>query len=144
MEQLVDSADAQAVNVDRPESLLGHRAANPGRHVAAGRQQGRDQFTIQASVRETNRRKRRCVQPLHVVDCQAEWIVAGEQPQGSQEGSGDRALIGVELGIAKQQRRLERPRLDRRQLGQKVAGGIAEEVGQPREREAGLGLRGSS
>jgi hypothetical protein len=39
--------------------------------------------------------------------------------------------------------RLEHPLLDRRQLGQDVAGVIAEEVGQSRERELGLGLRGS-
>jgi hypothetical protein len=49
----------------------------------------------------------------------------------------------LDLRFPEQQRGLERPLLDRRQLRQDVAGGIAEKVGQPRERELGLGLRGS-
>ena len=48
----------------------------------------------------------------------------------------------MDLRLPEQQRGLERPPLDRRQLGQDVAGGSAEEVGQPRERERRLGLRG--
>ena len=49
----------------------------------------------------------------------------------------------MELRLTEQQCGFQRPLLDRRQLGQEVAGDVAEEVAQPNEREPGLGLRGS-
>ena len=135
-------AHAQAADLDRPQPSLGHGAAKPVRHIAADRQQGGDRLIVEAGERVAKRRKRRSVQPLDVVDREAERAVAGEQPQRSEERGRHGAVVGVDLRLAEQQRGLERPPLDRRQLGQDVAGGVAEEVGQPREREAGLGLRG--
>ena len=137
-------AEAQAGDIDRSQPVLGHGAAKPRRQVAADRQQGCDRLIVEAGKDVAKRRARRRVQPLDVVDREAEGTVAGEQSQCSEEGGGDRAVIGVDLRLPEQQRGLERPPLDRRQLGQDVVGGVAEKVGQPRERERGLGLRRSS
>ena len=46
--------------------LLGHGAAQPGRHVSANGDQGGDRF-VQAGKRVAERGKRRGVQPLDVV-----------------------------------------------------------------------------
>ena len=93
-QQLVGRAEAQAADVDRSQSLLAHGAAKPGRHVAADRQQGGDRLTFQAGERVPKRRERRRVQPLDVVDREADGTVAGEQPQRTEEGGGDGAVIG--------------------------------------------------
>jgi len=50
----------------------------------------------------------------------------------------------VHVGLADEQRGLERALLDRRQFRQDLRGCIAQEIGQPAEREAGLGFRGSA
>ena len=75
---------------------------------------------VEARERVAERRLRRCVQPLNVVDREAQRTVAGEQSQRSEEGGGDRAVISADLRLPEQQRCLERPPLDRRQLGQDV------------------------
>ncbi len=87
------------------------------------------------------RRKRSSVHPLNVVDREADRTVAREPPQRFEEGGGDGAVIDVDLRLAEQQSSFERLPLDRRQCGGDVAR-AAEEVGQPRERELGFGLRG--
>ncbi len=139
-QQLVDRTEAQPADVNRSQSPLGHGAAKPRRYVAANRDQGRDLLTIQTSERVAKRRKRRCVDPLDVVDRQTDGTVRGEDSQRSQKGRGHRPLIGMDLRLAEQQRRFERAPLDRRQLRKNLARGIAEKIGQPREREVRLGL----
>ena len=139
-QQLVGRAEAQPGDFDRSPSVLGYGAAKPLRHVAADRQQGGDRLTVQAGERVTKRRKRRRVQPLDVVDREADRTVAGEPTQRFEEGGGHGAVIDVDLRLAEQQRDFESLPLDRRQRGDHVAR-AAEEVGQPRERELGLGLR---
>jgi hypothetical protein len=47
----------------------------------------------------------------------------------------------MNLRLAEQQCSLERPPLDRRELGQDLGSCVVEQVGQPHERELGLGLR---
>ena len=64
--------DAQAADLDRSQPLLGHGAPKPGRHVAADRQQGGDRLVLEAGERVAKRRERRRVQPLDVVDREAE------------------------------------------------------------------------
>jgi len=125
----VDRADAQAADVDRSSSVLGHGAANPGWQVTADRQQDGDRLMVEAGKYMAKRRERRGVQPLDVVHRDAEGSVACEQSQRSEERGGHRAVISVCLRLPEQQCALERPLLDRRQLGQDVAGGFAEEVG---------------
>ena len=99
---------------------------------------------VKAGECVANRREGRCVQPLDVVDREADRTVVGEQPQRSQESGGHGAVIGADLRLPKQERGLECPLLHRRQLGQDISGCITEEIGQPRERESSFGLRGSS
>ncbi len=77
------------------------------RHFAADRQQGGDRLSIQAGERIAERRKRRRVQPLDVVDREAEGTVAREPSQRFEEGGGHGAVIGVDLGLAEQQRGFE-------------------------------------
>ena len=111
--------------------------------VAADRQQERDRHIVEARERVTECRERRRVQPLDVVDREAEGTVGREQPQRSEERGGHCAVVGVDGRLAEQQRGLERTPLDRRQLRQDVVGSGAEQVGEPCERKPGLGLRGA-
>ena len=108
--------------------------------MAADREQGGERLIVEAGQRVTKRGERRRVQPLDVIDREAEGTIGGENSQRPKECACDRALIGMDLGLPKQQCGLERAPLDRRQLGQHVCSRFAEEVGQPRERERGLGL----
>ena len=112
--------------VDRLEPVLGQGAAKPLRHVAADRQQGDDRLTIQAGERVAERRTRCRIQPLDVVDREAEGTVTGEPSQGFEEGGGHGTVVGVDLGLTEQQRGFESPPLDRRQLGDDIGGDIAE------------------
>ena len=104
----------------------GSGAAKPLRHVAADRQQGDNRLTIQAGERVAERRKRCRIQPLDVVDREAEGTVTGEPSQGFEEGGGHGTVVGVDLRLTEQQRGFESPPLDRRQLGHDIGGGIAE------------------
>ena len=135
MEQLVSRPDAQTADANRSKSVLGYGAAKPRRHGAASREQGGDRLTVEARERMAESRERRGVKPLDVVDGDADRTVAGEQSQRPEERGGDRALVGLRLRLPEQQRGLERAALDRRQLGQDIGGVVAEEIGQPRERE---------
>ena len=140
-QQLLNGAHGQAAHLDRSQPSFGHGAAKPGRQIAANGKQRRDPLIVEAGERISKRRERRGVQPLDVVDRETDGSVAGEQPQRPEESGGHRAVIGVHPRLPEQQRCLERPLLDRRQLRQDLAGGMAEEVGQTCEREPGLGLR---
>ena len=65
-QQPQNRADAQTGDLDRSQLLLGHGAAQPGRHVTACGDQGGDRF-VQAGKRVAERGKRRGVQPLDIV-----------------------------------------------------------------------------
>ncbi|MCP9485622.1 MAG: hypothetical protein MSC30_07155 [Gaiellaceae bacterium MAG52_C11] len=105
-------------------------------------EQGGDRLAIvQPGKRETKRCERRSVEPLHVVHRNAQRTVGGEESQYAEERRGDRALVRPALGLAEQQRDLERAPLDRRQLRNHVLDHAAEQVGQPGKREPRLRLR---
>ena len=78
-------------------------------------------FTLQAGERVAERRARSRVQPLDVVDREAEGTLTGQLSQGCEEGGGHGAVVGVDLRLAQQQRGFESPPLDRRQLGDDMA-----------------------
>ena len=58
-EQLVGRADAQAADLDRSQSLLGHGAAEASRRLAANRQQRGDRLSVEAGERVAQSRERR-------------------------------------------------------------------------------------
>ena len=74
-----DRADAQAADLDRLQPSLGHGASKPRRHVAADREQRGDRLAVEAGERVAERREGRGVEPLDVVDREAERAVAGEE-----------------------------------------------------------------
>ena len=80
-----------------------------------------------------DRRQRSRVQPLDVVDGEAEGALGSEQPQRAEEGGSHRTWISAERRVAEQQCGLQGLSLDRRQLGQDVADHLAEHVCQRQE-----------
>ena len=142
VQELVRRAEAQAADTNRSQPVVGDRAANPLGNVVAHREQGGDLLVVEACDRIPKCRERGRVQPLDVVDREAESAVGGEQAQRAEERSGHRAGVGGELRLAQQQSGLERPSLDRRQLGQDLGCDLAEDVRQRQEREPRLRLRG--
>ena len=95
-------ADAQAAELDRSQSLLGHGAAKPVRQIATNRQQNGDRLFLQSGERIPKRRQRRRIQPLDIVDGEADGSVCGEQSQRCEERGGHRAVIRVDLRLAQQ------------------------------------------
>ena len=87
-------AEAQAADTNRSQPVLGNRAANPLGNVVAHREHGDDLLVVEACDRIPKRRERRRVQPLDVVDGEAESAVGGEQAQRAEERSGHRAGVG--------------------------------------------------
>ena len=75
-------AEAEAGDFDRLEPSLGNGASKPLRYLAWDRQQRGDRLTIEAGERVAERRDRRGIQPLDVVDRDAERTVAGESSHG--------------------------------------------------------------
>ena len=63
-------------------------------------------------------RRRRRVEPLEVVDGEADRPVRDEHVERREEGGRDGALVGPGVRLAEKQGSLERPPLDRRQLRQ--------------------------
>ena len=139
-QQLVDRTDAQPGDLDRPQALLRPDPAQPRRYAAAHREQRGDRLPLEAGEREADRRERCGVQPLQVVDRQAERAFGGEETQRPEERCGNCTLVGASLGPAEQQRGFDRPPLDRRQLRHDPVNGVAEQIAQPSERESGLRL----
>ncbi len=131
--QLVDRADTEAADLDRPTPLLGHGAAKPLRLAAPDGDKGGERLVVQAGEGEAKRRERGAVQPLHVVDRHAEWAGGSEKPHRSQKRRRHDTFVGRQLRLAQEQSGLERPPLHRRQLGDDLAGRWAEQVGQPCE-----------
>ena len=84
--------------------------------------------------------ERRRVEPLEVVDGEADRPGRGEHPQRLEEGRADGALVDGGLRRAEEQGSLECALLDRRELRQDDAGHGTQEVGKPRVREPGLRL----
>jgi hypothetical protein len=113
-EQLVERADAQAADLDRREPGLRHAAPKPRRRLATHRQQRRDRLVGESRQRKAKGRERRGIEPLDVVDGEAELPPAGEESQRREERRRDRPLVDVQLRLAEQQRRLERAPLDGR------------------------------
>ena len=69
-------AETEAGDLNRAQSVLGHRTAKPIRHFTADRQERNDRLVLQADERVANGRTGRRVQPLEVVDRQAERPIA--------------------------------------------------------------------
>jgi hypothetical protein len=76
VEQLVDRADAQAVDRNRSQPFLGNGTANPRRHRTADRQQGGDRLTLESGEGVAKRLERGRIQPLDVVDRNAKGPLA--------------------------------------------------------------------
>ena len=140
--QAAARAHAQATGLDGSQPLFGHDATQPRRNAATHRKESGNPLTLEAGERVAKGRERGLVQPLNVVYREAQRTVVGQHDQHSEERGGHGTLIGVDVRLAKQQSGLERPPPDRRQCGQDVAGGIAEEISQPSKRKPGLGFGG--
>ena len=134
-------ADAEPADLEHLEPCLGHRAAKPRGRVPANREERGNLLVVQAGQREAERCEGRRVEPLEVVDADAERAVDGERSQCCEERGRDRALVDLRLRLVEQQRDLERTPLNRRHLGQNVVHDVAKEVGEPGVREPRLGLR---
>ena len=137
------STDAERIDRDGMQSLLGHGSAQPLRRIAADRQQRSDRLVLEARERVAERGERCCVQPLEVVDREADTTLAGQESQRAEERGGDRAVVGADVRLSEKQCSLERPPLNGWQLRQDSVDDVSEKVGETPVREAGLRLRGS-
>ncbi len=142
-EQLVRRPDAQASDLDRREPRLGQGATQPGRRLAAHREQGDDADVVETRYCKPSRHERCGVEPLEVVDRQADRCLGSEQSERREEGRSNGPLVDARVRLAEQQRRLERAALDRRQLRKDDVGHAAEKIGEPGIGEPRLGLGGS-
>ena len=94
--------------------LQGERRLTLARH-ALGDEQA-DRFLGQPARDELEHERRRRIQPLHVVDRHEHASLSGQPPKDAQTRSRDRPLIRRRpLLLRQQERRLERPPLDRGQ-----------------------------
>ena len=107
-QQLLEGAETETLDRHDPHLSLGLRAAEPARQVAADREQRCDRLVSQTCQRVPERRERGRVQPLDVVDRKADGCLTGEQSHRSEEGGGDRPVVGWRVRVPEQQRRLER------------------------------------
>ena len=139
LEELAERADAQPVDVDRHEPL-GQAPSQPRRRLAACREQNGERLLVEACEDEPESGGRRGVEPLEIVDGEAELPVADEEIERGAERRGHGALVRRSPLLAQEQGGLERPPLDRRQLGEDVVDDAPEEVAQAGVREPGLGL----
>jgi hypothetical protein len=122
-------------------SALTTPRSQPG-NLTAGGQQPPDPCVVEPREREPERGERRVVEPLDVVDADADGALGRERPQGSEPGRGDRPLVDPRVGLAEQQGGLERASLHGRERRYDLLGRAVEEVGEPRVREARLRLGG--
>ena len=83
---------------------------------------------FEALEREAQRGERGRVEPLNVVDRDAQRALAGEQTDRGEEGCAYRAWVSLGVGVGQQQRDLERAALDRGQVGENATGDVAEQV----------------
>jgi hypothetical protein len=93
-EQLVRGAEAQAADRHRLQAFFWHGAAQPRRRLTADREQHGYGLAFEASKREANDRERRGVQPLEVVDRDAEWTATGDESHRAEKGGGDCPVVG--------------------------------------------------
>ena len=135
-QQLVQRADAERAELDAAEPLIGQVPLQPERHLVASGQDRGDRLHVEAGQSEPKHRKRRCVEPLDVVDREQQLVVDGERPQGAQESECNNALLGgCAVEFRERKRGFERPPLRPWQLRQHVGDDVSDQVGQPGERE---------
>jgi hypothetical protein len=76
---------------------------------------------------------------VDIVDRDEHRPAPGERAQRAEQGRGGRARLARRGGIGAQQRDLQRAGLGSGQLWQRLVGNRPEQIGQPGEREPGLG-----
>ena len=127
------------------QTVLGQHALELERHSdvrrLAHRRQEADALHAQTPKRESDRPRRRRVEPLHVVDGHKHRPTLSQDAQDVEEGNADRPSIGdIVAGLGEQQRDFERAPPHRQQQRRHVRDHIRQKVRQTRERQGGLGL----
>jgi len=123
-QQSMQSAKAQRAKTKLRQLPALERSIQPERHpsclTTSQREQKTDAFLAQPPNRELEHRRRRRVQPLHIVDRDDERPGNGQAAQRRQEAGGDSTLINAPIArIRKQDRHLERTPLRLGQLRQR-------------------------
>ena len=132
-------ADAERCELDDFETLFGERSPKPLRRSVASRQDHGDRARFDAWQREPQHRRRRFVEPLHVVDGQHETTCLSEPAERTEKPEGNDALVnGRTTGFREGECRLERPALRARQLGQDLVDDTSDQIRDAGERESGL------
>ena len=143
VEELAQCADAYSDDLERRQPL-GQAPPEPFGRIAPHRQENGERPLAETGESEAERGGRSRVEPLEVVDRKADRGFGDEHVERRAERRRHGALVGHRIGLAQQQRGLERSPLDRGQLRQDIVDDPAEQVGQPRVRQPGLGLGGAA
>jgi hypothetical protein len=93
----VQGADAEAVELDRRKPLLWQAAPEPGRRLASHGQKRCNRLVVETRQREANGSERRIIEPLDVVDGEAERSVCGNESQGREESGRHRTFVDLRL-----------------------------------------------
>ena len=131
--QQLDALRAQRPLHRRRLDAVGEPPGEQQQHGARG----------ETAQRERERARRRCVEPLHVVDCQQHRASLAEHVQHVAHRDTEGAVVDrFVCGFLVQQRNLERPPPRHRQQRRDIGEDLLEEVAETDVRETPLGLRG--
>jgi hypothetical protein len=110
-----------------------------------GRDEQLDGFVCESPGGELQHRRRRGIEPLHIVDCDEHGPFRGEEPEGREQREADCSLADRRsLARVEGERHLERTPLGSRQLKEHLSDPGREQVSQRGERVRGLGRRRSA
>ncbi len=129
-------ADRQTAHLDQSRA----QPAQPFRRRSADGEQGDDRRVAESREREPQGADRRSIEPLEVVDRDAERAVGRELADRPQERGRNDVLVDGGVGLAQEQSRLERATLHRRQPRNDVVDHLGQEIREPGVRVPGLGL----
>ena len=96
-------SEAQATDLDSDEPLLRHTPPEPLRCRSANGEQCSNTLVFEAGEREANCRESGAVEPLEIVDSDEHGSVASENPERTEKGRGDRALVNGDIGFAQEE-----------------------------------------
>ena len=143
MEQLVDRADAERPDANTGDAVRLERVLDGGRLLCLAEPSRPDQEDVgvrQPAERESQRARRRCIEPLEVVDRDHEPVL-GEQVQGASNRHAERTRVDRATSrILDEECDLERPAPRGAQSGQDVVESVFEQIAETGVSECALRL----